>query len=343
MTTANPLTLIEAARMIREAMKDKTYRAYPIGGEAGAYLRDKRKRLTASSYRDYEACLDKLARNFLDLQLVDLAPPVGITRLEEFMDEQWGARAPRTYAKNLSILVNFFDWAVARDKLVGNPARALSRPKKRGVYRETFSREQELAIIGSQPRLRDRVAVAILFHTGIRKGALRHVQFKHFDHARRRLTVFTKGGKVMEVAIEDNGIWNDLERHILERQAGRDEFLIYPEKRGPVGYDSKRNEWIIDVKKEYRHKAMADPTTHRWWYACLARAGVVEPGVTRGEKMHKARHTAGQRMLDYTQGNLKAVQTFLGHESIQTTADSYVDWELDRVAEIQRAMSDRDD
>jgi hypothetical protein len=47
-------------------MKDKSYRAFPIGLEAGHYLRAKRKRLTKESYRDYEACLDKLARYFAD-------------------------------------------------------------------------------------------------------------------------------------------------------------------------------------------------------------------------------------------------------------------------------------
>jgi integrase len=48
-------------------------------------------------------------------------------------------------------------------------------------------------------------------------------------------------------------------------------------------------------------------------------------GVTSGERMHKARHTAGQRVLD-VKGNLKAVQKLLGHESIQTTGDIYTDW-----------------
>ena len=33
-----------------------------------------------------------------------------------------------------------------------------------------------------------------------------------------------------------------------------------------------------------------------------------------------------------------ATRRILGHASIQTTADIYVDWELDQVAEIQRAM-----
>jgi site-specific recombinase XerC len=46
--------------------------------------------------------------------------------------------------------------------------------------------------------------------------------------------------------------------------------------------------------------------------------------------MHKARHTAGQRMLDKT-GNLKAVQKLLGHSSIQTTADIYTDWDIDQL------------
>ena len=82
-------------------MKDKSYRAFPLGQEAGHYLRAKRKRLTASSYRDYESCLDKLARYFADLEISDLEPPVGTQRLEEFLEAQWGESAGRTYNKNL--------------------------------------------------------------------------------------------------------------------------------------------------------------------------------------------------------------------------------------------------
>jgi site-specific recombinase XerC len=47
--------------------------------------------------------------------------------------------------------------------------------------------------------------------------------------------------------------------------------------------------------------------------------------------MHKARHTAGQRVLDAA-GNLKAVQKLLGHASIQTTGDIYADWDIDQLA-----------
>ena len=56
-----------------------------------------------------------------------------------------------------------------------------------------------------------------------------------------------------------------------------------------------------------------------------------------GRKMHMARHTAGQAVLDKT-GNLKAVQKLLGHPSITTTADSYTDWDIDQLAETMREV-----
>ena len=53
--------------------------------------------------------------------------------------------------------------------------------------------------------------------------------------------------------------------------------------------------------------------------------------------MHKARHTAGQRVLDVT-GNLKAAQKLLGHSSIQTTGDVYANWDIDQLADTMRAV-----
>jgi integrase len=82
---------------------------------------------------------------------------------------------------------------------------------------------------------------------------------------------------------------------------------------------------------------------HSWWYACLHRAGVVPKGVERGEHMHKARHTAGQRVLDKTHGNLKATQKLLGHSSIQTTADIYVDWDIDQLRETMAQVTEEDE
>lgn len=325
------LTLADAARMMREAVKDKSYRAFPLGQEAGHYLRFKRKRLTDSSYRDYEGCLDKLARYFADLDIGDFEPPVGTERLEEFLDVQWGSRAGRTYNKNLSILRDFFKQAVLRGKLHGDPTLPIERARKRAVYRTTFTSDQRAAIISSQDELRNRIALRLLLDYGLRKGALQRVRFQHFDHQRRRLTIFTKGEKVRELPLPDPRLWLDLERLILDVGAAPTHYLVPGRKAIPRDVDPATRKAARIELRLFPDRQLGVHGLHNWWYACLERAGVVELGTTSGERMHKARHTAGQRVLDKT-GNLKAVQKLLGHESMQTTGDIYTDWDIDQLA-----------
>jgi integrase len=71
-------------------------------------------------------------------------------------------------------------------------------------------------------------------------------------------------------------------------------------------------------------------------------AGIVIEGQTSGKKMHMARHTAGQSVLDKT-GNLKAVQKLLGHSSITTTGDIYTDWDIDQLEATMRDVVGEDE
>jgi site-specific recombinase XerC len=77
-------------------------------------------------------------------------------------------------------------------------------------------------------------------------------------------------------------------------------------------------------------------------YACLHNAGIVPEGTNLARRCTKARHTAGQRVLDAT-GNLKAVQKLLGHASIQTTGDVYADWDVDQLAATMAEVLADDD
>lgn len=320
--------LIQLAPLIRDAMKDKSYQLTPIGLQIAAYLRAKRKRLTDESYREYESGLDKLARYFPDLRAEDFEPPTGTERLEEFLDHQWGDRAPDTYNKGLSIIRDFFRWQlIPRGKLHGDPTLLIERARSRQIHRTTFHKDQRLAILAAAVELRDRIALRLLLDYALRKGALRGVQINHFDYERHRLIIFTKGKKVREIPIPDAAFWTDLERHILESEAQPHHYLM-ARRTGRYG-------------KVDPTKPMGPHGTHEWWYRRLAAAGIVAEGTTKGQRMHKARHTAGQRVLDAT-GNLKAVQQLLGHASIQTTGDIYTDWDVDQLAATMADVLDDD-
>ena len=326
------LTLAQVARLYRDLMRDKSYQLLPMGMEAAGYLRAKRKRLTKGSYRKYEAALDKLARYYPDLEPKDFEPPIGTQRLEEFMDMTWGPDVcePRTYNSNLSVIKGFFKYLRVNGAPHGDPTLAIERSKARQAHRETFTTSQVRAIIVEQDDLRDRIALRLLLNYALRKSELRAVQFRHFDHARKRLAVFGKGGTVMPVPLPDPAFWHDLERLILDTQAEADHYLL-PGRRGNR-YGSR-----LLPDREISQHAM-----HNWWYARLAAAGVTEEGVTKGERMHKARHTAGQRVLD-TSGNLVAVQRLMRHKQISTTADTYLDWDLDQLTVTLAAALEEDD
>jgi integrase len=160
------------------------------------------------------------------------------------------------------------------------------------------------------------------------------VQFRHFDHNRRRLTIFAKGGKVRKLPIVEAAFWDDLGRHIIEWEAQPDDYLLCRRDLRPNRHKARKK-----FVTEYRDQPMGVHGLHKWWYRCLGRAGIVAEGQTSGRKMHSARYTAGQHVLDET-GNLKAVQKLLGHSSITTTADIYTDWDIDQLEATMRQVSD---
>jgi hypothetical protein len=178
-------------------MRDKSYALTPIGAEVAAYIRHKRKRLTAASERGYESFLDKLARDFADFdKLTQFEPPEGTRLIEEFLDRRWGDLSPGTYNVALSIVRDFFKWACARGYMRGNPTDGIERAKEAS---RTARRSAPVSGAGSSPSRRacgTASRCACCSTTRLRKGALQRIQFRHFDHVRKRLTVFTKGGKV---------------------------------------------------------------------------------------------------------------------------------------------------
>jgi integrase len=216
------------------------------------------------------------------------------------------------------------------------------RHKKRDVHREVFAEDTILQIVTAGPDAedlpRDRVALILLLVYAIRKGALRAIQFKHFDHQRRILTLFSKGEKIRPLRIPDADFWLDLERVILEREAQPEHYLMCARRQIWRGYNEDGSSRF--ERKQYPEKQMGEHGLHDWWYGCLARAGIVTEGTTRGEKMHKARHAAGQALLEETH-DIKLVQKLLGHADPATTMQHYVDYDEFQLADHMIRMLER--
>ena len=93
-------TLALAARIQRDAMKDKSYRRLLSASKLLVTTVGRRTNgePPPDTLRDYEAILAKLALDRADLELADFEPPVGTERLREFIDNRCGTSSANIYA-----------------------------------------------------------------------------------------------------------------------------------------------------------------------------------------------------------------------------------------------------
>ena len=84
------------------------------------------------------------------------------------------------------------------------------------------------------------------------------MQFRHFNHAQKRLTIFTKGGKVQTIPIVDPAFWNELGRHILDWQAQPNEYLLCRQHTIPRWDSEERKQQKPDRidRVQYRDQPM---------------------------------------------------------------------------------------
>lgn len=350
-----------------------------LARDANAYLAAKRRRLTPASERGYRAVLDELVAAFPGARLTDFEPPAGALLIEGFLNARWGDLAPRTFNKSHSILSDFFEWFAARSLLNRNPMGTVDRAKTRPVHRQTFTDAQCALIFDANPEPRNQIALRLLLHYAIRKGALRGIRLEHFDQEKHRLIVFTKGEKIHTLPLPDDTIWQLLDQigepphhYLLPKQTTR---RRTPPRRNELGGIASGLETAYGALTEAADdpacarelaavlaaldtatsaldaavQAASTQTTydltqpigehgaHLWWYRCLQRAGIVAAGTTSGRRMHSARHTAIQRVLDKT-GNLKAAQAVAGHATVGTTGDIYTDWSVKQTEDTLREV-----
>lgn len=328
------LTAGDLARMIRDAVQDRSYEATPLGTMVARYIRWMRNEwgATPSTIRDYEAILARMALTLADRELIG----VSTEDLRTVID-LWSARSARTRAKVTSVLRAFWAWCEEQGHIAISPAARIRRPRgERKVARVLPANSQpRLLLAAKQPK--DRLALFCLLDLGVRKDELASIRVRDFDPDRGWLRVFGKGRKERVLPLrgpilDELRLYLTADLPLLGRPPQPDDYLLYPVHRRAVGKqpDGVTIRWgqIPDPKRK-----LSSSRVHHWWYRQAQAAGLVGPGVTSGLNMHQARHTFAMELRRVA--GIDAASHALGHAGLSTTLDIYGHQDA---SDLERAM-----
>jgi integrase len=260
------LTRGKLGPMIREAVKDQSYQASPLGTLVGRYIRWFRNEwgATPSTIRDYEAILARMA-----VTLDDREPhEVSIDDLRDVI-ELWAMREAKTRQKVTSVIRAFWKWAEEQGHIAISPATRIRRPRaERKVARVLpLNARPQLLLATKHPR--DRLGLFCLLELGLRRAELANVRFRDFDPDRGVLRVRGKGQKERLLPLR-GPILAELRLCLasdlpyLSRPPQGDDYLLYPirtfaDGKGPEG-ELRRSRYAFP-------KVQPSPqAVHRWWY-----------------------------------------------------------------------------
>ena len=315
------LTFGEAARIIREAVKDKSYRSTSLGQLVGRYLRWFRNEYgaTPSTLRDYEAILARMSITLADKEPID----VSVDDLRDVID-LWGERSPRTRQKVTSVVRAFWSWAEEQGHIAISPAARIRRPRaeKRVAPLLPADARPRLLTIAKHPR--DRLALFCLLLLGVRRGELAGIQVRDFDAHRCVLRVYGKGRKerllpLRGPALAELRLFLSTDLPHVGRLPEPDDHVLYPTKKVYAGRGSEGQQKL--AVRAYPKKRPSPQAVHRWWYRQLQAAGLVGRGVTHGLNMHLARHTFATELRRVA--GIDAASQALGHADLNTTLAIY--------------------
>lgn len=337
--TASLMTLAQAGKIMREAMKDQSYRATPLGTMVGRYIRWLRNEYgaTPSTIRDYEAILARMSLTLADKELIE----VEIEDLRDVID-LWSGRSARTRQKVTSVIRAFWSWAEEQGHIAISPAARIRRPRAERRIAKVLPLDARPRLLTVAKHPRDRLGLFCLLVLGLRRSELAGIQIRDMDAQRGILRVYGKGQKerllpLRGPILDELRLLLSLDLPHLDRPPEPDDYLLYPIKRLADGKGSEGQ-----MAWSYRAEPKTPPSAqsmHRWWYRHAQAAGLVGPGVTSGLNMHRARHTfamelrrvagidAASHALGHT--NLNTTLGIYGHfdeSDLETAMESYTDW-----------------
>ena len=226
-----------------------------------------------------------------------------------------------TIARKLAAIRSFFQYCLRMKWITDNPAKIVSTPKQ-DRYLPSFLSEEEVKTFLDLPQsdrpldLRDRALLEFLYATGLRVSELVGMDVDDINYKERLVRVRGKGKKERIVPFgkaAGESLVDYLRKRILINKGKIDERAVFLNYRGER-LTSRSVERIVD-----KH---------------------IEMSATRRKiSPHSLRHSFASHLLSRG-ADLRAIQEFLGHESLATT-QKYTHIDLKQLLEVYRKSHPR--
>ena len=257
--------------------------------------------LSQNSISAYSQDILKLTKFLKEKELIISPDKITSDILERFVYSNAKTIAPRSQARMISGLRNFFDYLIFEDYRKENPTDLLEAPKIGRKLPDTLS-ENEINEIISQIDLskpegeRNRAMIETLYSCGLRVTEMIQLKISDLFFEEGFIRVIGKGNKQRFVPINSYMIklienYKNLTRSKIKIQKGHED-TIFLNRRGK---QISRN-MVFMILKDLTEKA----------------------GIHKTVSPHTLRHSFATHLLE-NGADLRAIQQMLGHESITTT------------------------
>ncbi len=282
------------------------------------------KQYSANTVRNYRNTLERFA-DFLDTIKIsktkDVDLPV-INKYRQYLSNQTSIRKDqlslKSQAYQIVVLRSFLKYMLKQGELVLNPS-SLELPKTR-MRRIEFLSEDEIKKLTKSiiqdtsvpdiQRKRNQAIILTIFGSGLRLTELLHLKKNELAGGEGRLVIQGKGGKVRTTflsAVSQEAI----EEYLTER-----------------GQDNNPYLFISHSNNRPQNSRLPKPLTSRMVQMMLQKYANMS-GIFKKITPHTLRHSFATKIL-FEGGDLRSVQTLLGHSSISTTQiyTHVTDWQI---------------
>jgi len=259
------------------------------------------KSLSPASVDAYKTDVGKFIRYIIPAYPGLQAKDITMDLLEQFIKEvnTLGISA-RTQARMISGVRSFFKYLLLERVISSNPASLLEMPRIGRKLPEVLTVE-EIDLIQSQVDLskpgghRDRAIIEVLYSCGLRVSELTELKISNLFFNEGFIRVRGKGSKERLVPINQRAV-----REIELYYTDRNQLNIFPDYAD-----------ILFLNRRGRKLS-------RVWIFKMIKVLVQKAGIQKTVSPHTFRHSFATHLIEGG-ADLRAVQTMLGHESIQTT------------------------